>query len=201
MSALTRPLFGVVGSIRSVLRRGEAGAAAGPLAVAILLVWTSTAWLPSFFVFAGIPWSGEPRAEVGIQESLLLAGAGVDRDGPPAPVIVIVFQAADCSVAREDLLAWNGRDVRVQGVVVGAVPDGPSGLDLVIGDAGLTFPVSHGTEGSLHDMLRSVGYERTPILLAIDAVGRLREAGPLAHFADEQAAQDLLERLISTKEM
>lgn len=212
MSALARTLSGALRSIRSVLRQGAAGSAeAGETAqaakadatwtVALVFAWASIAWTPTLLASSGRMWSTRVSAETGVPESSLLARVGIDPDGAPkTPTIVIVFQAADCAAAREDLLAWNDRDVRVHGVVVGAVPDGPRGLALVIGDAGLTFPVSPRTGGWWEGTLRSMGYERTPILMAIDGTGRLREVGPLANYADEQATQDLLARLISIEE-
>jgi len=114
----------------------------------------------------------------------MLESAGVEPDG--LPTVLVVFQAADCASVRDRLLAWNDRNERVVGVLVGPRPKGARGVDQVTVDTGIQFPVvtSRAADRELTAAVRDLGYRRTPIVLGFDSGGRLRRVEPLDRETD-----------------
>jgi hypothetical protein len=133
------------------------------------------AWLALLIVLHGC------ASEDGDSESpaSLLRHVGLEPDG--VTTVLVVFQAADCASARDRLLDWNDRTVRVVGVLVGPQPEGVRGTDQVTLDVGLRFPIvtSRRADRRVTAALRALGYRSTPVAVGFDSSGRLRRVEPL----------------------
>lgn len=110
----------------------------------------------------------------------------------PHITIAVVAQPADCSTQRHKLSWFEGANqgsVRVIGVIL---TRSQSQVDLLTGQTGLSFPLVRGGWG-VERSLVAVGYRRTPVVVVLDARGRLRAAAPLAEIETAAAARGFVQ--------
>ncbi len=113
------------------------------------------------------------------------------------PLVLVVFQVLDCADSRARLALWNGREgLRVEGVLVGPLPTDTSTIPALLEASGIRYPVGRSGSRAIEGLLRRLGYEETPVVLAIDAAGRLVEARALRSVEDGAAAEALSKRLL-----
>lgn len=124
-------------------------------------------WL---FVGFGVAWGVTRRDAVtdGLPDAFdMLGGTGG---------VLVVFQARDCPGAQESLRRWNAVSaagaVAVTGLLLGAPADTAFQRRL-LGEAGIEFGVVTEAGGAVGRLAASLGYERTPLVLAFDTLGRL----------------------------
>jgi hypothetical protein len=106
---------------------------------------------------------------------------GVDvlpGSGDAVPALVIAFQRADCGSSTLSLAAWN--DFAAQGIVpvagllVGA--ETQSAADSIAAEFDLRFPLSPDRRRRGERFLAGLGYQATPVVVALDGQGRMRYA-------------------------
>lgn len=112
------------------------------------------------------------------------------------PVVLVAFQIMDCADARAELRQWNDvRGVRVVGVLIGPVPGDDKVTSSVLERSGVSFPVLRRGAPELERLLRSLGFRRTPIIIAFDARGRLVEARSISGYSHHRRVDALVSRL------
>ena len=144
-------------------------------------------------LLAAAGWAGEPRTT---HASRLLSTLDGTVQGSRA---VVIFQMGDCAGTRTELARWStvvspdpvpgAPTIHVEGVLVGPLPRDREQVRRILDEAGVTFPVHREGSQAAVALARSLGYERTPLVLIFDGDGRLSLAGPAAAMDPSELAR------------
>jgi hypothetical protein len=125
--------------------------------------------------------------------------AAAPAAAPAGSYALVVFQIADCRSGMGFLRAFQDQALRglpVQGLMIGSADDVAYAERRLVND-GTPMDV-RAADRRLGRVLRQLGYDRTPLVLVLDADGRVRMASGAPHTpAEDRQLRTLLQAMAS----